>query len=187
MVFYKLFSVDPGQQVQQVVKVVCNDVFTENPVLRLNFLLSDNTPRRVQVRLPVTVSKFVDPVEFLPVDFFKLWRDNGYQSNEECQVADIDRKFKGAGGQLQLAKAVCLGDVLKLCPGIDSNPDNLILCGRIRNERSHHLLLARVEIGSGVFKGKVRIACRSSSGALAKSVAASLMGVVGPTANEEAQ
>ena len=80
-----------------------------------------------------------------------------------------------------LAKAVCLRDVLQLLPGVDSNPDNLVLAGRFIG--SSHLVLCRIEIGSGAFRGKMRIAVRSNSAKLSKGLSLVLTSVAGETTN----
>ncbi|CAD7922493.1 unnamed protein product [Amoebophrya sp. A120] len=162
--------IEAGTQHSQRVTATCVGPYLEAPILRLSFLLSDNSPRRIQVRLPLSIDKFLDPLELSAMDFFGVWRDHDYTVNEECAVVDIAAKFQESSSLAPLAKAVCLGDVLKLLPGVDSNPDNLVLAAKFSSDTVLNLLVCRVEIGSGAFRGKARVACRSNNSKLSKAV-----------------
>lgn len=180
-------TLEPGGQTQQRVSCVCVGPYVEAPVLRFSFLLQDNSPRRIQLRLPVTVAKFLEPVDLKDAtDFFSIWRDVEYSMNEECAVCDISRKYREMPSLAPFAKACCLGDALKLVPGIDTNPDNLVLSGRWNGETEVQVVLCRVEIGTGAFRGKVRIATRSSSGKLSKAVCGIMSTNIAEAANDVA-
>ncbi|CAD7956502.1 unnamed protein product [Amoebophrya sp. A25] len=172
-------TVEAGTQQVQRVSAVCTGPFTEQPILRLSFLLSDNSPRRIQVKLPISVAKFLDPLELSSTDFFAVWRDADCTVNEETAVVDVGKKWQDAATLAPLARAVCLRDVLKLLPGVDSNPDNLVLAGQFSAAGgARHVALCRVEIGSGAFRGKARIALRSTSQKLSKGLSLVLQNLV---------
>eukprot|EP00392_Amoebophrya_sp_AT5.2_P012625 g12732.t1 len=173
--------IETGTQHSQRVSATCVGPFTEPPTLRVSFLLSDNSPKRIQVRLPVTIDKFLEPLELNAADFFGVWRDHDYNVNEECAVVDVARRFQEASSLAPLARAACLDDVLKLLPGVDTNPDNLVLASRFSSDTALNLIVCRVEIGSGAFRGKARIACRSNSPKLAKGICHILQNQIGAT------
>jgi len=156
------------QQVCQQLNITALSPFSEEPSIRIQFLLEDGTPRRMQSKLPISINKFVRPIDSLKSnEFLMLWREVEFIRNEIAAVCNVSKRFDGRLSSL--VKCVTLGGALKLLVGVDPNPDNFVLAGRWPGDCPATVLM-RVEVGSGVFEGKTRLACRSDSPALAQAI-----------------
>jgi len=124
-------------------------------------------------------------------DFFVLWRDAAFSNHEQVHYVDLSSTFVvGAGSAVAaLVKTLTLGNALQLLLAADPNPDNIVLTGEflIPKNNESYKCLCRVEVGSGAFRGKARVAVRSNSPKLSVGVAQVLawsIGDSGGTANE---
>eukprot|EP00397_Hematodinium_sp_SG-2012_P030712 GEMP01032549.1.p1 GENE.GEMP01032549.1~~GEMP01032549.1.p1 ORF type:complete len:508 (+),score=65.07 GEMP01032549.1:405-1928(+) len=160
--------IEPKQQICQRLNVRSAAPFSEDPSMQVQFLLGDGTPRRIQTRLPITINKFLRPCETITAsEYMTLWRKVEFVRNEFSAVVNLSKRFEGR--LASLAKCVTLGGALRLLVGVDGNPDNFVLCGQWPGDFPYTLLM-RVEIGTGSFKGKTRLAVRSDSSSLAQAV-----------------
>merc|ERR1712196_433868 len=112
--------------------------------------------------------------------------DPDYNTNEECTIIELSKRFTQASNLAPIAKCVTLSNALQLLPGIDSNPDNLVLAGQFDGSDRSFIALCRVEIGSGAFKGKCRIAVRSSHVKLSPGLSRVIALAIGGGRNEAA-
>merc|ERR1740138_772145 len=64
-------QLEADRQVVQRVNAKCLEPFLEAPWLRVQFLLPDTSPRRVQIRFPVVMTKFMVGLELSKQDFFR--------------------------------------------------------------------------------------------------------------------
>eukprot|EP00928_Gymnodinium_smaydae_P094588 TRINITY_DN7965_c0_g1_i1.p1 TRINITY_DN7965_c0_g1~~TRINITY_DN7965_c0_g1_i1.p1 ORF type:complete len:739 (+),score=174.46 TRINITY_DN7965_c0_g1_i1:147-2363(+) len=122
-------QVEADQQVVQRLSVVLADAFAEPPVLRVQFLLPDASPRRIQIRFPVLVTKFMVGRELSQSEFFRFWRLQNFVLNEVTNIVHLAARFRGA--LVQVARCLVFGGALRLLPGVDNNPDNFVLVGRL--------------------------------------------------------
>jgi len=122
-------QLDSDKQVVQRVTAVCLEPFAEPVWLRVQFLLPDTSPRRIQLRFPVVLSKFMVGRELSTTDFFRHWRQQNFVLNETMSVVHLAGRLRG---QLaQIAKSVVLGGVLRLHHKVDDNPDNFVLVSQL--------------------------------------------------------
>ncbi|CEM32104.1 unnamed protein product [Vitrella brassicaformis CCMP3155] len=166
------------QQTCQEVNVKCRCPFQGSPLMEIQFLLPDNTPRTLHLKLPVVVSKFMERRTFSAQDFFSLWRNESFILHEVTSIVDLAHRLRGS--LIHLARCVQLGGALELLTGLDANPDNLVLAGVFASRESgvEHVkpafapsvVLTRIELGTGRHRGKIRIAVRSDSHLLAQAV-----------------
>mmetsp|Transcript_82306 Transcript_82306/g.172385 ORF Transcript_82306/g.172385 Transcript_82306/m.172385 type:complete len:674 (+) Transcript_82306:294-2315(+) len=187
-------QLEAGKQVVQQVTAVMQEPFSEAPTLRVQFLLPDTSPRTIQCKLPVVLTKFMVGRELSTSEFFQTWRLQHFVLNEATNIIHLASRFRGA--LVNVARSIAFGGSLRMHHGVDSNPDNFILVGqlcdrtRLQNggsnnnldaersttyignsaERDRGLSLVRVEVGSGRFAGKVRIVVRSSDSLVARAV-----------------
>ncbi|KAL1670345.1 adaptin N terminal region-domain-containing protein [Schizophyllum commune] len=116
-------TIAPKTQVQQLLHVECKKMFAEPPILQVSFLAG--SMQSIAIRLPIVISKFLEPVTLGQADFFERWKLIGGPPREAQQVFPIDLT---AGGQLDLAKnrMVVGGNHFQLLDEIDPNKNNLV-------------------------------------------------------------
>jgi len=202
-------SLEADKQVVQRVTVACLEPFTEPPWMRIQFLLPDTTPRRIQLKFPVVLTKFMVGRDMSAQDFFTRWRQQHFVLNEVSSIVHIAARLRGA--LVHVARSIIFGGNLRMHHGIDNNPDNFVLVGQLceqpggsneqqSSDRSwdvfglggdheHGLSLVRVEVGNGRFTGKARVVVRSSNHtvaqALCNAVATQLAEPNAPTSDGE--
>jgi len=179
-------------QVVQRINVTCMEPFAEAPVMRVQFLLADTSPRRIQMKLPVVLTKFMRGCEVSQQEFFRIWRTQRFQLNEVTAVVNLAARLRSA--LVHIARSLVFGGALRLLPGVDQNPDNFVLVGQLNErlgsdlppdvagvltgshgDRESGLSLVRVEVGTGRFLGKARIVVRSSDSTVARGVCECIM------------
>lgn len=177
-------QLEADKQVVQRLQVSLLEPFAEAPWLRLQFLLPDASPRRIQMKLPVVLPKFMVGREMSQQDFFRYWRLQHFVLNEVTSIVHLSAHLRGP--LVQIARSIIFGGALRLHHSIDSNPDNFVLVSQLAEPsaaqgRSSEVLslgddnegglsLIRVEVGSGRFTGKTRIVVRSSNHIVAKGL-----------------
>mmetsp|Transcript_109190 Transcript_109190/g.216802 ORF Transcript_109190/g.216802 Transcript_109190/m.216802 type:complete len:677 (-) Transcript_109190:151-2181(-) len=197
-------QLDADKQIVQRVTAVCLEPFAEHVILRVQFLLPDTSPRRIQLRFPIILPKFMAGRELSTADFFSYWRQQDFVLNEAMSVVHLAGRLHG---QLaQIAKSVQLGGALRLHHKVDDNPDNFVLVSQLpaagsavsgggqnfnnlggdrfddrvgggldASNAEKSLSLIRIEVGSGRFAGKVRIHVRSGHPLIARALCDCLM------------
>jgi len=185
-------QLDSDKQVIQRITAVMQEPFVEPPVLRIQFLLPDTSPRTIQLKLPIVLTKFMVGRDMTPQDFFQQWRQQHFVLNEATSIVHLASRFRGA--LVQVARSIVFGGALRMHHGIDTNPDNFVLVGQlceqgrpaagghdydadrsrgvfgVGSDREHGLSLVRVEVGSGRFVGKARVVVRSSDHVVARAL-----------------
>ena len=113
-------------QVQQTVQIECRDVFDRFPVLRVSYLAGSH--QTLTLRLPVFLSKFVEPVQLNAADFFERWKQIGGPPHEVQNIFAI--KLDGSN-QIDVArnKRIIGGLRFGLLESIDPNSNNIVRCG----------------------------------------------------------
>jgi len=191
-------QLDPRDQVVQRVSATCIEPFIEAPGMRVQFLLPDASPRKLQMRLPVVMTKFMCGRELSQQEFFRIWREQHYVLNEVTSVVNLAPRLRTA--LVHVARSLVFGGALRLHHGFDGNPENFVLVtefgtdrerdnrdgasarggdlgadGRVDQEASG-LSLIRVEVGSGRFAGKARIVVRASQHGTARAICECIVG-----------
>lgn len=163
----------PKNQVCQRVAAQITGSFSDSPGLAVSFLLPDNTPRTVALKLPVTLNKFMQGRDLTRDEFFSNWRQQGFMLSEASCVIHV------AMNLVQIARTSQLGGALTLHHQVDDVSDNLVLAGQFPSDSEdgircatipEALVLCRIEVGSGSNLGQARIAVRSNDPAVADAV-----------------
>mmetsp|Transcript_5644 Transcript_5644/g.15885 ORF Transcript_5644/g.15885 Transcript_5644/m.15885 type:complete len:633 (-) Transcript_5644:86-1984(-) len=183
-------QLDGDKQIVQRVSVMMQEPFAEPPWLRIQFLLPDTSPRRIQMKFPIVLTKFFVGREMTAGEFFQVWRQQHFVMNEVNCIVHLAARFRGA--LVHVARSIVFGGALRMHHGIDSNPDNFVLVGQLvdgsrsvgvseldrsfgeastlTGDRQRGLSLCRVEVGSGRFAGKARVVVRSSDHTVARAL-----------------
>ncbi|KAI0033181.1 adaptin N terminal region-domain-containing protein [Vararia minispora EC-137] len=113
-------------QSQQILHVECKKPFTTPPVLTISFLAG--ALQTVALRLPVVLSKFVEPVTLGQAEFFERWKLIGGPPREAQSVFTIPL---APTGNLDSDKhrAVVAGHHMAILPNVDPNLNNLVGAG----------------------------------------------------------
>lgn len=77
-------TVVPLTQVQQQVQVECKDFFDAPPVVKITYLAG--SLQTLALRLPVTITKFIEPVKLGQADFFERWKLIGGAPRESQSI-----------------------------------------------------------------------------------------------------
>jgi AP-2 complex subunit alpha len=143
-------------QVQQIVQVECRDLFVDPPILRISYLAG--SLQTMTLRLPVYVTKFIEPVALGATDYFERWRQIGGPPREAQRIFPLRM---GSGGGLDLTRhaKVVKGCRLAVLEGIDPNPNNIVGAGVLHMAEAGKVgCLIRLEPNA---EAKVR-ACQAS-------------------------
>ncbi|KWU41010.1 Adaptor protein complex AP-2 alpha subunit [Rhodotorula sp. JG-1b] len=113
-------------QVQQLVHVECRDSFADPPLLHISYLAG--SLQTLTLRLPVWISKFIEPVKLEAGPFFERWKQIGGAPREAQKVFPI---VVDAQGLVDVGKnrRVVGGTRLGVLDGIDPNPNNIVAAG----------------------------------------------------------
>lgn len=113
-------------QVQQIVEVECRDIFTEPPLLRISYLAG--SLQTITLRLPVYITKFIEPVTLAASDYFERWRQIGGPPREAQRIFPLRLMAKA---QLDTARhlKVVKGCKLAILEGVDPNANNIVGAG----------------------------------------------------------
>lgn len=113
-------------QVQQLVHVECRDSFSDPPLLHISYLAG--SLQTLTLRLPVWISKFIEPVKVEAGPFFERWKQIGGAPREAQKVFPI---VLDAQGLVDVGKnrRVVGGTRLGVLDGIDPNPNNIVAAG----------------------------------------------------------
>lgn len=186
-------QLDADKQVVQRVCATCIEPFVHPVWLRVQFLLPDTSPRRIQLRFPIVLTKYMVGCELSAADFFRHWRQQNFVLNEVTNVVHLAARLRGQ--LVYVARSIVFGGALRLHHGIDTNPDNFVLVARLagvpegsrERQPEHHsergldalgfgrdeengLSLIRVEVGTGRFTGKARVVVRSSDHTISRAL-----------------
>ena len=168
----------PKSQVCQRVSAQISASFIDCPRLTVSFLLPDNTPKTVPLRLPVLMNKFMQGRDLLVEEFFSNWRQQLFLLNEASAVINVSMNL------VQIARASQLGGALTLHHKIDDVADNLVLAGQFPSDSPEGircatipeaLVLVRVEVGTASNAGKARVAVRSNDALVAEALRSCLV------------
>ena len=163
----------PKQQTCQTASVQVVKAFIGPVTAQIQFLLPDNSPRSLQLRIPIVLSKFMQARDLTVDQFFSNWRAQKFQLNEAAAVVNCGESAARA------TRVAMLGGALKLNPQVDESPDNLVLQGKFPADTAdglrcatipEALVLVRVELGTGLHAGRARIAVRSDDETVAEAV-----------------
>uniref|UniRef100_A0A0N5AFA4 AP-2 complex subunit alpha n=1 Tax=Syphacia muris TaxID=451379 RepID=A0A0N5AFA4_9BILA len=158
-------TIPSGNQVQQLINFVCKSEFTNNPLLHLSFyyvdLMGVSQSFQKVFALPIFISKFFEPTDMTPEQFFIRWKQLADPAQESQKI--FQAKFSIDTEQIK-TKLVGLG--AKVLAGVDPHPGNFVCAGIINTELLQIGTLIRLE---PINKNRMcRLTVRSSRDTIAK-------------------
>ena len=118
--------VAPRSQSQQILHVECKKVFTTPPIMTISFLAG--SLQTIALRLPVIITKFIEPVVLTPSDYFERWRLIGGPPREAQSIFPINLTSSGELDHDRQHKVIS-GQKISVLPEVDPNPNNLVGAG----------------------------------------------------------
>jgi AP-2 complex subunit alpha len=113
-------------QMQQVVQIECKDLFTALPILRISYLAG--SLQQYTLKLPVYLTKFVEPVRFSSTDFFERWKQIGGPPLEAQKVLPIRLTASGMIDTSRNSRVVG-GCKFGILDNVDPNVNNIVGAG----------------------------------------------------------
>ncbi|KAE8233366.1 hypothetical protein CF326_g1591 [Tilletia indica] len=114
------------KQLQQLIQLECKDHFTAPPVLSISYLAG--SLQSVTLKLPVILSKFIEPVSLGPAAFFERWKQIGGPPREAQKIYNFKLTSSGDVDMLRNQKVVT-GARMQVLEGVDPNPVNVVAAG----------------------------------------------------------
>lgn len=133
-------TIPPRAQVQCPLEVINLHPSRDVAVLDFSYKFG-NDPVNVKLRLPAVFNKFLQPISVSAEEFFPQWRS---LSGPPLKLQEVVRGVK----PLQLLEMSNLFNSLRLvvCPGLDPNPNNLVVSTTFYSESTQAMLcLIRIE------------------------------------------
>jgi len=120
-------KIEPMTQMEQGVMVECKGPFGKLPVLKVSYLAG--SLQSFAIRLPVYLTKFIEPIPLNATTFFERWKQIGGPPREQQEIFKI--KKTGDGEMMKSSKMAQLvaGMKLNILEQIDPNPNNLVGAG----------------------------------------------------------
>lgn len=152
-------TVTPRLQTQQVVNVECKKIFTTPPVLRISYLAG--SLQTIALRLPIVMTKFMEPVKLAPPEFFERWKLIGGPPREAQEVFPI--KLVGSVVDTERQRKVVEGNRFHLLPDVDPNQVNCVGAGVLHMSSAGKVgCLLRVEPNAGAKVRAERLVCATA-------------------------
>lgn len=118
--------VGPRSQSQQILHVECKKVFTTPPTMTISFLAGSH--QTIALRLPVVLTKFIEPVILGATDFFERWKLIGGPPREAQSIFPINLN-KGGELDYDRHKEVISGHKFSVLSDVDPNLNNVVSAG----------------------------------------------------------
>ncbi|KAL7276667.1 hypothetical protein RUND412_000327 [Rhizina undulata] len=115
-------SVASANQTQQTVMTEAHHVFSEAPTIRISYLAG--ALQALTLKLPVVLTKFMEPAELSSEDFFKRWKQIGGAPREAQKVFGIS--VKGHRIDALRTKKIVEGFKWGVMDGVDANSKNVV-------------------------------------------------------------
>lgn len=119
-------TIPPRTQSQQLIQIECKKPFAKPPIMSVSYLAGSH--QTISLRLPVIITKFVEPVKLGAADFFERWKLIGGPPREVQSIFTISLNEQGHL-DLPKNKQVVTGNSMGCLEGIDPNPSNIVAAG----------------------------------------------------------
>lgn len=160
-------TVEAGAQFQQMVNVECVTDFDEQPDLNLTYYYNQEL-KNVNIKLPISVNKFIEPTEMNGEAFFSRWKNLSIPSQESQKIFKAVHPMENT----EATKTKLIGYGFQLLEGIDPNPDNFVCAGIIHTRAVQIGVLLRLEPNKQA--QMYRLTTRSSKESVSQHISAIL-------------
>jgi AP-2 complex subunit alpha len=156
----------PNTQVSQLFNINCLQPFSDAITLSI-FFEADKKTYKFEIKLPVAVHKFIEPLDIAdPKAFFLRWKSiNPGQPLENQEI------IKPQSGQINVdgvKNLLSSGLKLAILNNIDQNPNNIVSAGMFQSEQAQQGVLVRIESNQQAIAYRVTV--RSTNGVVSSQV-----------------
>ncbi|RHZ80311.1 hypothetical protein Glove_137g77 [Diversispora epigaea] len=109
----------PASQTQQLFHIECQDVFFGLPNLRISYI--SGKFRTICIKLPITLNKFMEPIQLNGPEFFARWKQIGGDQREKQIVFTSNVPIN-----IQGIRKIISGFRYEILEGVDINPHNVV-------------------------------------------------------------
>ncbi|GET01787.1 adaptor protein complex AP-2 alpha subunit [Rhizophagus clarus] len=111
--------ISPSGQIQQLFHLECQNLFKETPNVRISFI--SGTLHTIVLKLPIVLTKFMEPIELNGPEFFTRWKQIGGGSREKQTILQSNVPI-----DLQGLHSMISGFRFGILKGVDPNPANIV-------------------------------------------------------------
>ncbi|KAI1320707.1 hypothetical protein EDD11_010241 [Mortierella claussenii] len=115
-------SIGPSTQIQQLYSLECQQILTEVPLIRISY--QAGSIQSIYLKLPVTLTRFIEPIQLSSADFFARWKQIGGAPREVQVVFKSGEKIN-----LEKARSILANNRLGICENVDPKPGNFVATG----------------------------------------------------------
>ncbi|CAG8588574.1 11894_t:CDS:10 [Diversispora eburnea] len=109
----------PASQTQQLFHIECQDVFYELPNIRISYI--SGKFHTICIKLPITLNKFMEPIQLNGPEFFARWKQIGGDQREKQIVFKSNVPIN-----IQGIRKMISGFRYEVLEGVDTNPHNVV-------------------------------------------------------------
>jgi len=164
--------IQPMKQEQQLINITCLHEFADALPIHVSYLVNGKS-ENLSLRLPIVLTKFVEPVTLDDTNFFGLWKKLAGPPYEHQSVLKAGTTIDLPAISRVLSSGLHMGVL-----SIDPNVNNLVAAGTLYTATRQVLILMRIETNPSA--GMIRLTIRSESGqvtaAIKNLVSAQLVG-----------
>jgi len=162
--------------------------FETGPQVELSYLLPDSMRCHSRLRLPLSVTRLLTPVQLDPRRFLELWHSNQFEEAEAAFVVQLRPALLDQRSGVSCATVVQLGGVLQVLHGLGESHNNIALATSYPHRKvTSPEILVHVELGGPDGHGGplCRVAVRAESNPAARAIAQTLLDVLGDCPDPE--
>eukprot|EP01118_Nematostelium_gracile_P009612 TRINITY_DN3251_c0_g5_i1.p1 TRINITY_DN3251_c0_g5~~TRINITY_DN3251_c0_g5_i1.p1 ORF type:complete len:1030 (+),score=309.97 TRINITY_DN3251_c0_g5_i1:73-3090(+) len=133
-------QIEGKTQATQVIVIECVNDFEGIPTLQVQFTAMGSVTQ-LNLELPVTACKFMEPNKVQGGDFFKEWKM--YENPPQAETVIVKSNSPVDVGNLN--KLLANGFHFAVLQGVDPNQNNVVACSNLRTQAGMVLILLRIE------------------------------------------
>lgn len=120
-------TIEPMSLIEQKVEITCKGPFEKLPILKVSYLAG--SLQTFAMRLPVYLTKFLEPIQLNSTAFFERWKQIGGPPRETQEIFKVRKESNGELISHQTMAKLIAGMKMNLLDQVDPNPNNLVAAG----------------------------------------------------------
>ncbi|KAG0020642.1 hypothetical protein BGZ80_003868 [Entomortierella chlamydospora] len=122
-------SIGPSTQIQQLYSLECQQILTDVPLIRISY--QAGSIQSIYLKLPVTLTRFIEPIQLASADFFGRWKQIGGPPREVQAIFKSSERIN-----LEKARSVLVNNRMGICDNVDPKPGNFVATGVLNTSLS---------------------------------------------------
>ncbi|KAF9983404.1 hypothetical protein BGZ65_001832 [Modicella reniformis] len=115
-------SIGPSTQIQQLYSLECQQIMTDVPLIRISY--QAGSVQSIYLKLPVTLTRFIEPIQLSSADYFGRWKQIGGPPREVQTIFKSSERLNS-----ERARIVLMNNRLGICENVDPKPGNFVATG----------------------------------------------------------